>query len=237
MAAEIAAEDSDTAPVAPAAMPASEAPGADDLGQRLQQTLERQLDAFRSELQTAVLLDVMTLVAETAAPEQSELQRRAQAIQVELTLRRQEVALAEWRRNLAAAEQEAERRRQLFARLAADFERRLAEFERRSAEFEQAAALARDGAAAQRALEQYAAQAARDLAAAAELEAARRQLIQALEHDLARTRQEKSESDEALARRERVLAEAERRVEELRSSRWRQLGLGLGLTKRATFEG
>src|SRR5579859_3905717 len=60
--------------------------------------LHRELDAIRSALQTAVLGDVMELLARSEAPPDSELQRRAQAIQLELTVRRQAVALDEWRR-------------------------------------------------------------------------------------------------------------------------------------------
>jgi len=289
MATEQAAEDPDVTPLTAAERPAATR---DDVAELL--------ETVRSTLQTAVLADVMTLIAETDAPEQSELQRRARAVQVELTLRRQEVALDEWRRKLAAAGQEAERQRQLFARLEADFARRSADFARRSAdfaqrsadfearsadfearsadfearsadfearsadfearsadferlskdfalrsvdfeqqsaEFERAATIARE---TQKALteahELRAAQLTRELAAASELNQARQQMIQTLEQDLARARQEKSELDENLARRETVLTEAERRVEELRNSRWRQIGIGFGLAKRATFE-
>jgi DNA repair exonuclease SbcCD ATPase subunit len=261
MATEQAAENPDTTPLAAAATPAV---SKDDIAQLLQEALDRpltalrddghavqqQLDSIRSALQTAVLADVMVHLAETDAPEQSELQRRARAIQVELTLRRQEVALEEWRRKLKAAEQEAERQRQLFARLEADFERRSGDFERRSAdfarqsaEFGQTALLARETEAAlatateaKLALDRRADQLARELAAAVELNQARQRMIDTLEQDLARVRQEKAELGEELARRETVLTEAERRIEELRNSRWRQLGIGLGLAKRATFE-
>jgi chromosome segregation ATPase len=100
------------------------------------QAMQRQLELIGGALRTAILSDVFALIAQTDAPELSELQRRAQAIQIELTLRRQEVALAEWRRKLDAATQESERQRQLFARLETDFERRSADFEHRAAAFE-----------------------------------------------------------------------------------------------------
>jgi hypothetical protein len=317
--------------------------------------VQRQLDVIRSELQTAVLADVMALVAETAAPEQTELQRRARAIQVELTLRRQEVALAEWRRKLEAAGVEADRQRRLFARLEADFERRVAgqaaELERVSAELarltadfaalsadfaraveaadqsegvlrtglaeresalrvctgERDAALAElrasleahaalemqsvlDARTAAEAYSALAAGAAHEARVAAEAQArseaelrrafearaaleadaaaqahaglearlgeateardavgalaeTRWQAILVLEQALARARFDNTALGEELAtvraklaERETVLTEAERRVEELRSSRWRRLGLGLRVAKRATFE-
>jgi chromosome segregation ATPase len=246
----------------------------DDIGPGALETIERHLTAIRSELQTAVLADVIGLIAETEAPE-----RRAQAIQVELTLRRQEVALAEWRRKLDVAGQEAERRRQLFARIEADFERVTADFERRAAEFEQKAAEAervsgelarvrgefervtadfervaeasrqtevalrarlaeRDAALAEAraAFEERLAGVIGSLAAATSLGEARQQQIVMLEQELAGNREDLAACRSALAERDAMLIEAERRVEELRSSRWRQLGLSFGVAKRATFE-
>jgi chromosome segregation ATPase len=290
------------------------------------QAIQHQLGTIGSTLQTAVLADVFALIAETDVPERSELQRRAQAIQVELTLRRQEIALAEWRRKLEAATQEGERQRQLFARLEADFvrrsaqseqvadelERAVADFARRSTEFENAIAASQQTEAALRsALAEQAATFERDLAAqaaasqivhaeqatgfeaalsaqaaafvereqdlkaalaaretacdaleaeraamtgtldaAVALAQARQQMVMTLERDLAGNREENAALREALAAlreecaalqtvlddREIGLTEAERRVEELRSSRWRKLGIGLGVARRATFE-
>jgi chromosome segregation ATPase len=293
------------------------------------QAIQHQLVTIGGTLQTAVLADVFALIAESDVPERSELQRRAQAIQVELTLRRQEVALAEWRRKLEAAIQEGERQRQLFARLEADFTRRsaqseqvadeleraVADFARRSAEFEAAITLSQQTEAALRsALAEQAATFERELAAqaaasklvhaehetalaaqeaalvgqerafaereqdlkaavaaretacdaleaeraamtgtlddAVALAQARQQMVITLERDLAGNREENAALREALAAlreecaalqtvlddREIGLTEAERRVEELRSSRWRKLGIGLGVARRATFE-
>ncbi|MGB8841543.1 MAG: hypothetical protein WCC64_10765 [Aliidongia sp.] len=279
------------------------------------QAIQHQLGTIGSTLQTAVLADVFALIAETDVPERSELQRRAQAIQVELTLRRQEIALAEWRRKLEAATQEGERQRQLFARLEADFvrrsaqseqvadelERAVADFARRSTEFENAIAASQQTEAALRsALAEQAATFERDLAAqaaasqivhaeqaaafvereqdlkaalaaretacdaleaeraamtgtldaAVALAQARQQMVMTLERDLAGNREESAALREALAAlreecaalqtvlddREIGLTEAERRVEELRSSRWRKLGIGLGVARRASFE-
>lgn len=251
----------------------------DDIGPGALETIERHLTALRSELQTAVLADVIGLIAETEAPERSELQRRAQAIQVELTLRRQEVALVEWRRKLDAAGQEAERQRLLFARLEADFERRIAGFERVTADFERQVAefeqneietervsgeLARvcgeferaaeasrqtDGALrtglaerdaalaeARAAFEERLVGLTGSLAAATSLGEARQQRIVTLEQELAQNRDDLAACRSTLAERDATLIEAERRVEELRSSRWRQLGLSFGMARRATFE-
>lgn len=218
----------------------------------------RQLDAIRSTLQTAVLDDVMALLAQPEAPEEPPLQRRARAIQAELTLRRQAVALEEWRNRAQAAEAEAERRRQLFVRLEAEFANRTAALESavaKAGEAEDAlraelnAALAeRDAALEQRKaaldekieFERRAGDKARDYGMASELAEARRLLAETLEQDLASTRRALDEAQQALARTQEEqrlsLGEAERRIEELRSSRWRQLGIGLGMTKRATFE-
>lgn len=275
--------------------------------------VEQRLDALRGELSTGVLADVMALIAEADAPEQSPLQRRAQAIQVELTLRRQEVAIEEWRRKFAASGAEMERQRQLFARLEADFERRAAAGEQAArAADETAAALQRalverDAAVAvlaealqalaqtqetatetQRALTEVAAgeaqarelvdqltqerdadrqtilalqqeglQAARERdrlqqectrlqQEKAELAAGRdadHLALQTLQDALDQCRQENGDLAERLGLAQAelasgavVLTESERRVEELRSSRWRQIGVGLGLAKRATFE-
>jgi chromosome segregation ATPase len=251
----------------------------DDIGPGALESIERHLAELRSELKTAVLADVIGLIAETEAPERSELQRRAQAIQVELTLRRQEVALAEWRRKLDAAGQEADRQRQLFARLEADFERRVAgveqkeadfqrvqadfervsgdlvrvtgELSRVSAEFERAAEASRQAevslraglaerdaalAEARAAFEERLAGLTGSLAAATSLGEARQQRLVTLEQELARSREDLADCQLTLAERDAVLIEAERRVEELRSSRWRQLGLSFGMAKRATFE-
>ncbi|MEI9988039.1 MAG: hypothetical protein WDN69_36010 [Aliidongia sp.] len=83
------------------------------------------------------------------------------------------------------------------------------------------------------AIEHQAGDLARDYGAAQDLSEARRRLAETLEQDLARVRQDYAEEQ---GRREAALTEAQRRVEELRNSRWRQIGLGLGLAKRATFE-
>lgn len=225
----------------------------------------RRLDAIRSTLQTAVLGDVMALLAEPETAEETPLQRRARLVQIELTLRRQDVALEEWRGRVRAAEAETERQRQLFARLEAEFVQRNAVLERAVAEAGQVAAALRaerdealaerDAALAERdaALEQKkaaidekieferrAGDKARDFGMASELAETRRQLAETLEQDLARTRRELGEVQQSLAQAQaeqrQALGEAERRIEELRSSRWRQLGIGLGMTKRATFE-
>lgn len=279
--------------------------------------VEQRLDALRGELSTGVLADVMALIAEADAPEQSPLQRRAQAIQVELTLRRQEVALEEWRRKFAASGAEMERQRQLFARLEADFERRAAAGEQAARAAEETAAalqralVERDAAVAVlaealQALAQTQETATETLtaltalqarAAAGEVQArelvdqltqerdADRQTILALQQEglqaarerdrlqqeCTRFQQEKAElaagrdadhlalqtlqdaldqcrhengdlaerlglAQAELASGAIVLTESQRRVEELRSSRWRQIGVGLGLAKRATFE-
>jgi DNA repair exonuclease SbcCD ATPase subunit len=218
----------------------------------------RRLDAIRSTLQTAVLGDVMALLAEPGPEEETPLQRRARIVQIELTLRRQEVALEEWRSRVRAAETETERQRRLFARLEAEFAQRNAGLERAVAEAgevaealraELGAALAeRDAALEQKRaaidekieFERRAGDTARDFGMASELAEARRQLAETLEQDLGRTRRELGEVQQDLAQlqdeQRRSLGEAERRIEELRSSRWRQLGIGLGMTKRATFE-
>jgi DNA repair exonuclease SbcCD ATPase subunit len=232
----------------------------------------RRLDAIRSTLQTAVLGDVMALLAEPGPEEETPLQRRARIVRIELTLRRQDVALEEWRSRVRAAEAETERQRRLFARLEAEFTQRNAGLERAVADAGQVAEALRaelDAALAERdaALEQKriaidekieferrAGDKARDFGMASELAEARRQLAETLEQDLGRTRRDLAEVQQDLARtrqdqaqtrqelaqlqdeQRRALGEAERRIEELRSSRWRQLGIGLGLTKRATFE-
>lgn len=218
----------------------------------------RRLDAIRSTLQTAVLGDVMALLAEPEAAEETPLQRRARLVQIELTLRRQEVALDEWRGRVRAGEAETERQRQLFVRLEAEFVQRNATLERAVAEAGQVAealraelttALAeRDAALEQKKaaidekieFERRAGDKARDFGMASELAETRRQLAETLEQDLARTRRELGEAQQNLAQAQdeqrAALGEAERRIEELRSSRWRQLGIGLGMTKRATFE-
>jgi hypothetical protein len=273
--------------------------------------LRRDLDAIRSTLQTAVLADVVALLAEPEAAAPSDLERRARAIQVELTLRRQDIALAEWRRKLAASEQEAARRAALFVRLEADFERRTAEFDRRTAEFAErsaeydrqeaeferrSAAFAQQAEEFQRILDEFtrrsaefdrrsgeyerriadlhgevtrlhhvedslwatlaerdaahaAAQSAAAAAAKAALDrqagelAAAKQLgetqcrrAETLEQDRARAEQQHAADRNALAAAEANLSEAERRIAELQCSRWRRLGLRLGLAKRATFE-
>lgn len=255
-------------------------------------TVAQSLDALRGEVATTVLTDAMALIAEADAPERTELQRRARAIQIELTLRRQEVALEEWRRKTAAAGEEAERQRQLFARLEADFERRAADGERAARAAEATAAALqrtvteRDAALAvlvetHGALNEARTQAelqARELAdrnaelarardadqlatqqaerererlqecerQLAELSAGResdRLALRTLQGTLDQCRQEKDDLAERLGQAQAELAagateltEAYRRVEELRSSRWRQLGIGLGLARRATFE-
>jgi len=225
----------------------------------------RRLDAIRSTLQTAVLGDVMALLAEPEPEEETPLQRRARIVRIELTLRRQDVALEEWRSRARAAEAETERQRRLFGRLEAEFTQRNAGLERAVAEAGQVAEALRvelDAALAERdaALEQKraaidekieferrAGDKARDFGMASELAEARRQLAETLEQDLGRTRRDLGEVQQDLARtrqelaqlqdeHRRSLGEAERRIEELRSSRWRQLGIGLGMTKRATFE-
>ncbi|MEA2754454.1 MAG: hypothetical protein QOJ54_743 [Aliidongia sp.] len=279
------------------------------------QAMQRQLETIGSALRTAILSDVFALIAQTDAPELTEVQRRAQAIQVELTLRRQEIALAEWRRKLEEATQEGERQRQLFARLEADFAHRSAQseqvagelarvsadFAHRSAEFERAleaarlteatlrAALTEQAASfranladqakafmvaqeeresalaeqerllqavrAEQAAEQGAfvaqlAETAGKLDASIALAEARGAALHSCEQNIAAREQELRGSREenaalqdelatlraALDDREKVLTEAERRIEELRSSRWRRLGVGLGVARRATFE-
>jgi chromosome segregation ATPase len=268
------------------------------------QAMQRQLETIGSALRTAILSDVFALIAQTDAPELTEVQRRAQAIQVELTLRRQEIALAEWRRKLEAATQEGERQRQLFARLEADFAHRSAQseqvagelarvsadFAHRSAEFERTleaahvteatlrtaladqakafvvmqeereaafrtASMERESALAERAsaqgvFEAQRAEMAGKLDASIALAEARGAALHSCEQDSAALAREISGSrdenaalqDELAALRatlddrEKVLTEAERRIEELRSSRWRRLGVGLGVARRATFE-
>jgi DNA repair exonuclease SbcCD ATPase subunit len=211
----------------------------------------RRLDAIRSTLQTAVLGDVMALLAEPESAAETPLQRRARIVQIELTLRRQEVALEEWRARVRGAETEAERQRQLFARLEAEFVQRNAALERAVAEAgqivealrtERDAALEQSRAAIDEKVEfeRRAGDKARDFGMASELAETRRQLAETLEQDLVRTRRELGEVQQRLAQAQEeqshALGEAERRIEELRSSRWRQLGIGLGMTKRATFE-
>jgi hypothetical protein len=249
--------------------------------------LQQQLDEIRGTLRTAVVADVMALLSETAAPAESELQRRARAIQVELTLRRQDVALAEWHRVLAQVEEAAERRRQLFARLEADFGRKTAEYQRREAEFAQhdavfaqretefaaraamfdqrAAEFAQQAEGFQRALDDFVRRSAdfdhrtvtlerraadlqgevtrlhevedslwqrlaeRDVGAAATEIAAASEIAKAAS-ELSETRGQRIEA------LEHELAKAESRVGELQSSRWRRIGLALGLARRATFE-
>lgn len=187
------------------------------------QAVQRQLDALRTELQNAVAVDVMAQLARPEAQAETELQRRAQLSRLELALRHQALALEQWPHRLAETVAAAEARRHLFVRLESEFRQTLEAAERLEAALRTELT---EGRARIDALNA-------DLAALRQektaLEQEREQEKAALEASLRAGRTE-------LDHRQATLIEAERRIEELRSSRWRQLGIALGLAKRATFE-
>lgn len=188
--------------------------------------VQRQLDALRSELQSAVTVEIMTQLAGPDPQAETELQRRARLSRLELALRHQALALEQWPRRLAETLAEAEARRHLFVRLESEFRQTLEAAERVEA------ALRTELAESRAAIDRAHADLAKERQEKAALEQQREQVKQeqaALEASLRAVRTE-------LDQRQAVLVEAERRIEELRNSRWRQLGIGLGLAKRATFE-
>jgi chromosome segregation ATPase len=185
--------------------------------------VQRQLDALRSELQKAVAVDILTQLARPEPQGETELQRRARLGQLELAIRHQALALEQWPHRLAETMEAAEARRQLFTRLESEFRQTIEAAEQREA------ALRTELAESRAALDAVQAERATLRQEKAALEHERAQERTALEASLSAARTE-------LDTRRATQIEAERRIEELRSSRWRQFGIGLGLAKRASFE-